>query len=76
LEGKLTLEQKIAALKALRGQHDQTMRTEAIKIEHGTKMIKGKMIKGMTPTARDLEARIKRLEDDLHSGRMDAATDD
>ena len=67
----MTLEQKIIALKALRGQHDQTMRTEAIKIEHGTKMIKG-----MTPTARDLEARIKRLEDDLHSGRMDAATDD
>jgi hypothetical protein len=67
----MTLEQKIEALKALRGKHDQTMRTEAIKIEHGVKMIKG-----MTPTARDLEVRIKRLEDDLHCARMDAFTDD
>jgi hypothetical protein len=67
----MTLEEKIEALKALRGGHDQPMRTEPIKIEQGEKTING-----MTPTARDLEARIKRLEDDLHCARMDAFTDE
>ena len=67
----MTVGQKIAALKALRGEHDQRMRTKAIKIEFGDQTIHG-----MTPTARDLEARIERLEAEAHMHRMDASVDD
>lgn len=47
---------KIQALIALRGQHDQTVRTKIVSILYGTETVAG-----VTPTERFLEDTIARL---------------
>lgn len=66
----MTIEQKIVALKALRGRHDQEVRTQVVHIVYGPSTAK------VTETTRFLEAEIKRLETSLHMAYMDTLVDD
>jgi hypothetical protein len=54
----MTIDQIVAALKALRGTHDQTMRCKAIALVYGYRKINGQ-----TPTARFLEDMIAQAEE-------------
>lgn len=62
----MTIEQKLAALKALRGKQDQTIRTQVIHIVYGP------TTERVTETNRFLEAEIRRLEKSLHMAYADA----
>jgi hypothetical protein len=67
---KDTAEVRLAALKALRSSHDQTMRTQGIHI------LQGPSDNAMTETKRWLEEEIRRLEELIHMQLMDAITSD
>jgi hypothetical protein len=55
----MTDEEKLKALEALRGKHDQTVRTRAIEILHGPSTAE------QTETERFLEAEIFKLKERL-----------